>query len=87
MEQQQQEPVDNRDYESLHLLSDLLGEDTPWPLSSILKRLIDAAEILLNKKDYDGPDWEEIHHSVNRGKEILNRLTHDPSEAIEAGKQ
>jgi hypothetical protein len=73
--QQQQEPIDNTDYESLHLLSYLLGMDTPWPLSIVLDKLITASQILLHKKDYDGPDYEEIGHAVKRGREILNLLT------------
>jgi len=50
---------------------DILGLKNAWPLKDVLKKLIEASEILLLKKDYDGHDWEEISRCVTRGKEIL----------------
>jgi len=50
---------------------DILGLKNAWPLKDVLKKLIEASEILLLKKDYDGHGWEEISHCVTRGKEIL----------------
>ena len=39
---------------------DLEGASDSWSLKDILKKLIEASDILLDKKDYDGHDWEEI---------------------------
>ncbi len=56
-------------------VSEILMQSEPWPLTDILKRLIDAADILLHKKDYDGSDHEEIYLSMNKAKEWLTQLT------------
>ncbi len=45
-----------------------IDADSAWPLSEVLKKLIEAADILLNKKDYDGHGWEEISHAVKKAK-------------------
>lgn len=55
-----------------------LLNDQPWPLNEVLGKLIEAAEILLHRKNYDGPDHEEIFLSVKRAKEyqlFLNNKT------------
>lgn len=52
----------------------LLDLDKPWPLKDVLAKLIEATEILLHQKNYDGHGWEEISHCVQRGKEIINNL-------------
>lgn len=53
-------------------LEEIVGAGKPWPLNDVLKRLIDAGEILLHKKGYDGTDHEEIFGCVQRAKEIIN---------------
>lgn len=52
----------------------LLDLTNPWPLKDVLNKLIEATEILLHQKNYDGHGWEEISHCVQRGKEIINNL-------------
>lgn len=51
-------------------IDEIIGADQPWPLSDILNKLIQASEILLHKKSYDGHGYEEISHAVKRAKEI-----------------
>lgn len=50
---------------------DILGKYNTWPLVDILKKLVEASEVLLRKHDYDGHDYKEIEHCCKRGKEIL----------------
>lgn len=45
--------------------------DEPWPLRDILAKLVEAADILLDDKDYDGHGWEEIAGCRDRAKAIL----------------
>lgn len=47
-----------------------------FPLHDALKYLIIATEILLHKKDYDGPDYEEMEHSIKSATAFLNSLKH-----------
>jgi hypothetical protein len=49
----------------------VLGTHNAWPLPDVLQKLIEATEILLLKKDYDGPTWEEMSTCAKRGKEII----------------
>ncbi len=53
-------------------INDILGVTEPWPLYEVLKKLEEASEILLHKKNYDGHGWEEIHHAAKRAKEIIS---------------
>jgi transcriptional regulator with XRE-family HTH domain len=57
------------------LYSDILGLDNSWSLKDVLKKLIEASEILLHQKNYDGHGWEEINHCVERGKAIVSTLS------------
>ncbi len=57
------------------LYSDILGLDNSWSLKDVLKKLIEASEILLHQKNYDGHGWEEINHCVEIGKEIVSTLS------------
>ncbi len=68
-------PVSVKTVEDERELAKIMGIDNPWPLHDVLKRLSDAAEYLLNKKDYDGPDYEEIQTSSKRAKEIMQALS------------
>lgn len=36
------------------------GIDSPWPAADVVRKLADAADILLGQHDYDGHGWEEI---------------------------
>ena len=56
-------------------LQSVLALDNAWCLKDVLKKLIDASEILLLQKNYDGHGWEEISHCVDRGKEIVSILS------------
>jgi len=49
----------------------LMGLDNPFPLKDVLKKLVDAADILLYKKNYDGANYEEIEICIKRAKEII----------------
>lgn len=57
------------------MLSDeVLAHHEPYNLKEILLRLTHATEILLYKKDYDGPDYEEMNQSVKRAKVTIALL-------------
>jgi hypothetical protein len=60
-------------------LESVLALDNPWCLRDVLKKLIEASEILLQQKDYDGHGWEEISHCVDRGNEIVSILSGNAS--------
>jgi hypothetical protein len=54
---------------------DVLGLSNPWPLLDVLKQLVEATEILLQKHSYDGHGHEELQICVKRGKEIIFALS------------
>ena len=58
-----------------HLLADSLplDGDKAWDTLSVIAKLVEAADILLHKKDYDGHGWEEIEICYKRGLEILQQ--------------
>ena len=56
------------------MIDDILGNDKPYPLKDVLKTLIDAGEILLYKKDYDGYNYEEIKVCISRAKETIKDI-------------
>lgn len=35
--------------------------NSEWPAKGIVRKLIEAADLLLDHCDYDGDGWEEIH--------------------------
>jgi hypothetical protein len=50
-----------------HQTADPLGSNelagsvaSPWPLRDIVAKLVEAADILLDDKSYDGHGWEQI---------------------------
>lgn len=43
----------------------------PWPIHDVVSKLVEASEILLHKKNYDGHGWEEISHAVAYAKQWL----------------
>lgn len=53
---------------------ELKGKNNPYPFKDVLNKLIWATEFLLHKKDYDGPNYEELNICVKRGKEIEQLL-------------
>lgn len=52
-------------------LRDVLMEGESWPLRDVLAKLVEASEILLHQKNYDGHGWEQISHAVDRAKAAL----------------
>jgi hypothetical protein len=61
--------------------------DQPWPLRDAVRKLCDAAEILLHEKNYDGHGHEEISRALKVGREwsgppnsVLGRTTPEPIE-------
>ena len=57
----------------------LRGEDDPFSLHDVLKRLSGTTKYLLDKKDYDGPDYEELEICILRANEIIRELETTPS--------
>lgn len=51
-------------------IAEIIGADQPWSLYDVLNKLIEASDILLHKKNYDGHGWEEIFHAAQRAKQI-----------------
>ncbi|MBP7860011.1 hypothetical protein KA001_03575 [Patescibacteria group bacterium] len=57
-----------------HLYCLPLDSDKPWDTISVIAKLVEAADILLHQKDYDGHGWEEIQVCYERGKEIVDQF-------------
>jgi len=53
----------------------ILGLDNAWPLKNVLEKLIEATNILLHNKSYDGQGYEEMQICVSRAKEIIGELS------------
>jgi len=51
-----------------------LDNDKAWNTHDVIAKLVEAADILLHKKDYDGHGWEEIEICYKRGKELLQQI-------------
>ncbi len=45
--------------------------DTPWPARDVVAKLVEAADILLDDKNYDGHGWETIHQARQVAREFL----------------
>lgn len=45
-----------------------------WDTYSIIEKLIEACNILLHKKDYDGHGWELIDTAKNKAVELLTQI-------------
>lgn len=55
-------------------VKEFLGLEEAWPLINVLEKLVEATNILLHKKSYDGHGWEDINHCVARGEQIIKNL-------------
>ena len=55
-------------------LGEALGLDTPWPLDSVLERLIYAAEHLLDSHSCDCHGYERIQHALEAAGKIRTAL-------------
>jgi hypothetical protein len=53
-----------------------------WPFIDVLKKLVESADILLHKKDYDGHGWEQIEICFKRGQEIIKELESTPLQTV-----
>ena len=51
-----------------------MDSDKAWSTYHVIEKLVESADILLHKKDYDGHGWEEIEICYQRGKEILQQI-------------
>jgi hypothetical protein len=54
-------------------LAGLKGLEDPFPLKSVLEILCVATRILLHRKNYDGPEHEEMQHCVKRAEETIEK--------------
>lgn len=48
-----------------------LDNDQPWNSADVLKKLVWATNHLLQNKNYDGPNYEELNVCVKRGEELI----------------
>lgn len=51
--------------------SGIVPEDSAWPVNDVLAKLVEAAEILLYRHDYDGHGYEEILAAVDAAKKTI----------------
>ncbi len=56
----------------------VLMEGESWPLRDVITKLVEASEILLHQKNYDGHGWEQISHAVDRAKVALANWPKQP---------
>ena len=54
--------------------NDILGLSEPYSLDSVLEKLIEASEILLHQKNYDGHGWEIISEAVTQARNYKNKI-------------
>jgi hypothetical protein len=52
----------------------ILGFDSPYPLTDVLKHLQWATQYLLNEKNYDGHNYEELNQCVSRAHELIENI-------------
>ena len=55
-------------------IEEVLRMDEPWSLCAILEKLVEASEILLDDKNYDGHGWEFIQIAKEEAKQIITKL-------------
>lgn len=63
------------------LLTKILQTDNPWSLKETLLKLIEASNILLINKSYDGHGWELINQARDKAEEIIDILN-NPSKYV-----
>lgn len=59
-------------------VAELLRLATPWPLWSILDKLIEGTDFLLRDYDYRGLGWESIDHALSAARELRATLPDTP---------
>lgn len=57
---------------------EILRFSEPWSLLEVMKKLVEASDILLHQKDYDRLGWEEHEHAFREGKKIIQALEQTP---------
>lgn len=57
--------------EEIKKLHNRLWMDQPWDLISVLKKLTEAADVLLHHYDYDDDGWEEVQIAWETAKKLL----------------
>lgn len=60
----------------------ILRNDKAWPLRSVLGKLAEAADTLLDDRDYDGHGWEEIDCARKAAREVISDLPSDLSQYV-----
>lgn len=63
-------PVEPKTSVTYEFIEKILRLHEPYSLSEVLKALIEASDILLHKKDYDGDGWERLEYAFRHAKEI-----------------
>lgn len=51
-----------------------LNLNESWSTIHLMIKLIEASEILLNERNYDGLGWEDIQGAVKRSKELITKI-------------
>lgn len=74
IEQAQKEAYNQATEDYKEKILTITGEDNPYPLRDVLKRLIWATEYLLHVKNYDGHQYEELGQCVRRAREIMESI-------------
>ena len=74
IEQAQKEAYNQATEDDKEKILTITGEDNPYPLRDVLKRLIWATEYLLHVKNYDGHQYEELGQCVRRAREIMESI-------------
>jgi len=67
-------PVERCSCEESVALRKALGFDTPWPVTSVLEKLADAAKHLLRDHDCDRRGWESVDAAEKAAREIIERI-------------
>lgn len=52
----------------------VLRLEETWPLIDVLRKLVEASDILLHEKDYDRAGWEEHEYAYRQGLMIIEQL-------------
>lgn len=64
---------------------DILRLSEAWTLNDVVNKLIEASEILLHDKNYDGMGYEEIEQCVKIAKEFNKSLSKSIKDSFWAG--
>lgn len=59
-------------WKTVEAMESAMATADPWPTKDVISKLIEAAELLLHRHDYDGHGYEEIAAAVERAKQIIS---------------